>query len=191
MQKEYLLWIDIETTGLNPQHNEIIEIAYVLTDFSVKEIYEENEYVLKPIISYENVLLQMDNWCKTQHSNSGLLTKVKTALHSVYEIEYYIIDIINKYKTDNSIIYLAGNSVHFDKMFINHYMKNLSKCISHRILDVSSFSIICKNLNYKVYDKRPLKKYKHTALSDIWESINEYIYYLENFIKLQITKNKP
>ena len=84
---------------------------------------------------------------------------------------------------ENSKIYLAGNSVHFDKSFINQYMKNLSDKISYRIVDVSSFSIICKNLDVDIYDKRPLKKYKHTALSDIWESINEYQYYLNNFIK--------
>lgn len=185
MNKEYLLWIDIETTGLNPSLNEILEIAYVLTDFDLKNIYCEKNFIVKQKKNYDEILLNLDKWCMNQHTNSGLLKKVKEATSSIEDIENEILTELSKHTETKSSIYLAGNSVHFDKSFINHYMKNLSTQISYRILDVSSFSITCKNLNGEIYDKCPLKKYKHTALSDIWESINEYAYYLENFLNLK------
>jgi oligoribonuclease len=134
----------------------------------------------------------MDEWCLTQHTKSGLISKLKKADKSISTIEKELINMLNVYTETNSIIYLAGNSVHFDKKFIDYYMKDLSNKISYKILDVTSFAILCKNLNGKMFDKRPFKKYKHTALSDIWESINEYAYYIENFLNLDhnISKNK-
>jgi oligoribonuclease len=179
---EYLLWLDIETTGLDPQNNEIIELAYVLTDFKLNNIYAENHFIIKPQTEFDNLILNMNEWCKNQHSKSGLLEKVKTSICNITDVENNILNLLSTLEK-NQKVYLAGNSVHFDKSFINQYMKNLSNKISYRIVDVSSFAIICKNLDVDIYDKRPLKKYKHTALSDIWESINEYQYYLRNFIK--------
>jgi len=181
--KEYLLWIDIETSGLDYKTQHILELAYVLTDFDVKNIYSENNYVIKPQVSYELLISKMDQWCINQHTNSGLLQKVKASNYTLLDVENNILEILNKNIDKDSVIYLAGNSVHFDKLFIDIYMKNLSFRISHRILDVSSFAIACKHLNVEKFEKKPLKKYKHTALSDIWESINEYCYYVENFLE--------
>jgi oligoribonuclease len=184
MTKEYLLWIDLETTGIDPLSNEILEIAYVITDFSLKTIYHENNYVIRPKIDYDILLQRMDNWCLTQHKKTGLLDKIQTSEYYISDVDDIIINVLNNILPNDVVIYLAGNSVHFDKMFIDRYMIKLSKKISHRILDVSSFAIICKNLNCQIFNKRPLKKYRHTSLSDIWESINEYAYYLDNFINL-------
>lgn len=177
---EYLLWLDIETTGLNPSQHVIIELAYVLTDFNIKNIFKEKDYIINPDDTIENIISNMDPWCIEQHTKSNLLSKIKESKYSVEQVENLILNDLHTFLPENSKIYLAGNSVHFDKMFLNKYMKNLSDKLSHRILDVSSFAIMFKNLYNEIYDKRPLKKYKHTALSDIWESINEYIYYVEN-----------
>jgi oligoribonuclease len=145
----------------------------------------EKDYIVKPINSYNNCISQMDEWCLTHHTKNGLISKLKTAEKCIKTIEGEIIKMLDIYTETGSIIYIAGNSVHFDKKFIDHYMSDLSNKMSYKILDVTSFAILCKNLNGKIFDKRPFKKYKHTALSDIWESINEYAYYIENFLNLE------
>jgi len=186
MNNEFLLWLDIETSGLDPLKHEIIQIAYILTDFSITKVYDKKEYIINPIDPYDLLISKMDTWCLLHHSKNGILEKVKdsTDSESLINIENKILESLNSLLPNNSVIYLAGNSVHFDKMFINHYMKKLSDKLSHRILDVSSFAIMCKNLNPILYEKKPTKEYNHTALSDIQESIQEYKFYMKYFINL-------
>lgn len=176
---EWLLWIDIETTGLDIEKSKIIQIACVLTNF---DLSIENIIPEITINCEESDLLLMDEWCKNQHSKSGLLDKVKTSKININQAEETILTILNQNVSIKDKIYIAGNSVHFDKKFIDFYMPKLSKFLSYRIVDVSSFSIVYRNIFPKMHSNRPLKKLCHTAQQDIFESMEEYKYYI-NCIK--------
>jgi oligoribonuclease len=178
MNKELLLWIDLETTGLDPEKCEILELAVILSDFSTKNLYFQYEFQ----IHYDLNNLKLDNWCKIQHEKSGLLSKVEKSKLSLNWVEDFILNELSIIINNETKIYISGNSVHFDKSFIKIHMKKLYNILSHRILDVSSLAIVYKNLNIEYYNKAPVKKYKHTALDDIIESINEYRHYIK-FIK--------
>ena len=65
-----VLWVDIETTGLNPDRCQIIEIAVVLTE--QKDLYKQ---VLGPnfVIHCDRAKLEtMADWCIKNHGKSGL-----------------------------------------------------------------------------------------------------------------------
>lgn len=175
---EWLLWIDLETSGLDVNNCYILQIASILTDFNVHELFKLPEMTIK--INSEK-LDNMDPWCKEQHTQSGLIKKVKESKISLLDVENEIINFLNSKTSDQDIIYIAGNSVHFDKKFIDFHLPKLSKKLSYRIIDVSSIALVCKNLNPRVYDKRPVKTYLHTAESDLLESINEYNFYKQYF----------
>lgn len=179
-QMELLLWIDIETTGLNVEFDCILQIACVLTDFQIKKIISLPEITIK---CEDSILSEMDPWCKQQHSTSGLIEKVKQSIISLKQAESEIIKFLKKNTNEEDVLYIAGNSVHFDKKFIDYWMPNLSKVMSHRIVDVTSIALLCKNTNEEVYNQRPIKRYMHTAKDDIEESISEYKYYKEYFLK--------
>ena len=38
VSEDNLIWIDLEMTGLDPQHDQIIEIATVITDSKLEEL---------------------------------------------------------------------------------------------------------------------------------------------------------
>jgi oligoribonuclease len=42
-----LLWIDLEMTGLNPDSDTILEIAFILSDGELKNLKEGPELILK------------------------------------------------------------------------------------------------------------------------------------------------
>lgn len=170
----WLLWTDIETTGLNQDTDQILQIASVLTniDLSVRFVFPETT-----IHHPDETLSKMDTWCKEQHTRSGLVTKVQHSQTSLSEAENALLHFLNHHVAVSDVIYIAGNSVHFDKRFIDKYMPRLSSRLRHRILDVSSLSLMFDNLFPYLKTLKPEKRFSHTAEADILESIDEYDFY--------------
>lgn len=179
---DWLLWVDIETTGLDPNEDKILQLACVLTNCQDEKIHYKQEFTF---YHDEGTLLKMSEWCKEQHFKSGLVYDVLQSSWTIEDVERKIILILNQHLTIRDTVYLAGNSVHFDKSFISRLMPLLAKRCSHRIVDVSSLAIICKHLAPNLYENRPDKSHEHTAMADIMESIAEYTYYKATFLKTE------
>lgn len=179
MFSECLVWIDIETTGLDVETCKIIQISCMLSDFNVTTLIRKEEI---NIFCEDDILNVMDNWCNKTHTDSGLLEKVKNSNITLEKAEEMILQFINLYTKKDDNLYITGNSVHFDKKFIDYWMPKLSKRLNHRIIDVSSIALLCKALNKEIYDLRPVKQYAHTAENDILETIEEYRYYKRHFL---------
>jgi hypothetical protein len=75
-QREYLVWIDLEMTGLMPDTDQIIEIATVVTDKNLNVTAEGPELAIH---QPEAVLARMDAWNQRQHGGSGLLARVRSS----------------------------------------------------------------------------------------------------------------
>src|SRR5215813_2758632 len=69
---DYLVWIDLEMTGLKPDFDAIIEIATVVTD---KDLAIVAEGPVLAIHHSDEVLARMDEWNQRQHGSSGLLAR--------------------------------------------------------------------------------------------------------------------
>jgi oligoribonuclease len=95
------------------------------------------------------------------------------------EVETNIIMLLNEHVALTHKVYIAGNSVHFDKAFIKKYMPKLYARLHHRNLDVSAVSLFLKTKGTEIKCAHE-KMYRHTALADIRESIDEYKCYLKN-----------
>ena len=171
---KWLLWTDIETTGLNVENDVILQIACVLTDFKLQHEYVIPEFTFQ---CDKSKLEQMSDWCKRTHASNGLLSLIHKSTSTIQEAQDYIVNVLNCHLTVKDTLHIAGNSVHFDKKFIDKYMPGLARRLSHKILDVSSFGLVYSELLPEIYQKRPIKHYLHTASSDIMESIEEYRYY--------------
>ena len=78
----HLVWIDLEMTGLNPEHDRIIEMATIITDGDLNLIAEGPVLAIR---QEQSLLDGMDEWNQTHHSVSGLLDRM--AREGVSEIE--------------------------------------------------------------------------------------------------------
>ncbi|KAG9081258.1 hypothetical protein FS749_007803 [Ceratobasidium sp. UAMH 11750] len=111
-----LVWIDLETTGLDPTRNRIIEVAVLITDGNLDLVDEEGcSFVVK---SNKNIIDEMNDWCKMQHTISGLLTEVNEATHTAPEVADAVLEYIKRRVPLERAAHLAGSSVHFDAMFL-------------------------------------------------------------------------
>lgn len=183
---DWLLWVDIETSGLNVENDYILQLACILTNFKDTVIHYKQEFTF----GHDKFILDnMSEWCQKQHAESGLIERVLESTLQLQEAEKQILMNMNLHLTIRDKLYLAGNSVHFDKKFIDKHMPVLSSRLSHRIIDVSTVAILCKNLAPEIYEFRPTKMHCHTAMQDILESMNEYRYYRTCFINCSQSMN--
>jgi len=170
---DYLIWLDLEMSGLDPDQHVILEIASLVTDWNLEIVAEGPDIV----ISYsEDALATMDQWSKKQHKASGLIERVLASPYDCYQAEQETIRFLSSY-TEKGSSPLCGNSVWQDRRFLLRHMPTLEAFFHYRNIDVSTI----KELVKRWYPSLPPfeKKKRHLALSDIKESIRELKYYRE------------
>ncbi len=74
---DHLLWIDLETTGLSPAEDEILEIGMILTDDQLNPI-AELELLVQPS-TYGMARLAAKPYVQKMHTDNGLLRALSTA----------------------------------------------------------------------------------------------------------------
>lgn len=174
-----LIWVDMEMSGLNPDSDRIIEVAVVITNSQLETVAEGPVLVVH---QEDAVLDGMDAWNKSTHGKSGLIDKVKASVLTEAEAENQLIEFLSQY-VPSRISPMCGNSICQDRRFMARWMPKLEAYFHYRNLDVSTLKELCKRWKPDVA-KGFAKQGKHTALADIYESIEEMKYYREHFIKL-------
>ncbi len=176
-KRSHLVWIDLEMTGLNPNHDRIIEIATVVTDSNLNILDEGPVFA----ISQPQALLDgMDDWNQKQHGHSGLIKRVQDSVVTEAFAEQETIRFLKQYVKKGQSP-MCGNSIWQDRRFLGKYMPDLEQFFHYRLLDVSTLKELAKRWKPKVYNALD-KNSRHLALDDIKDSINELIHYRKYFI---------
>lgn len=174
MKKAKLLWVDLEMTGLEPDKDKILEVAAIATDMQLNEIA-----TYEAVVKVDDKLIKSrmvgDFWEKNNKTRDALIAQNETG-KPVKEVEKELLDFIDK--NFGKTIYLAGNSIHQDRKFIEREMPELDKKLHYRMLDVSAWKIYFEN----ALNKKFTKPENHRALDDINGSIEELKWYL-TFLK--------
>jgi len=179
-KKDYLIWMDLEMTGLNVDEDRIIEIATVVTDIDLSIL--DNGPVLA-IFHEQKILDGMSDWSREHHDRSGLTKRVRKSNIMLEDAEKQTYEFIKNFAEQGSAP-LCGNSIHQDRLFLARYMPVVDQYLHYRNIDVSSI----KELVYRWYPNLPRfkKTNRHTALEDIYESVDELKYYREKvFLKAE------
>lgn len=178
VQKQNLIWIDLEMTGLNPETDQIIEIATIVTDSELNVLAEGPSMAIH---ATDEALNAMDEWCTTHHGASGLTQRVRDSLISVQDAEAQTLAFLEQW-AEKGASPLCGNSIHQDRRFLVKYMPQLEAYCHYRNVDVSTVKELAKRWAPDVA-KGVKKQGAHLALDDIRESIEELKYYREHLFK--------
>jgi oligoribonuclease len=160
-------------TGLSLQHDALIEVAALVTDFDLNVLGDGVDIVIKPPTE---ALEQMDDFVRDMHISSGLLAELDRGV-SVAEAEQLVLDYIKQHCPEGSRPPLAGNTIGTDRMFLARDMPALETFLHYRVVDVSSIKELSRRWYPRAYFAAPAKHGNHRALADITESIEELRYY--------------
>ena len=162
-----IVWLDLETTGLDPQRDSILEVAVEVVDAPIpRMILHRSQHVLQfgdPRAIGRNIherVLEM-------HTQNGLWAECARSSLTAANVEVLVMDELRPFVQPGQLLTLAGSSVHFDLGFLRSRMPNLARMFSHRLLDVSAIKIFCEGLGMPSAARG---EPAHRAAADIIES---------------------
>lgn len=179
INENWLIWIDLEMTGLDPNRDEIIEIATVITDSALDEVaVGPNIAIQVP----EALLGSMDEWNTRTHTESGLVQRCLESSVDTAEAERMTLEFVADWVPPD-ISPMCGNSICQDRRFLARLMPELEDYFHYRNLDVSTIKELALRWAPAIAAGFS-KDSRHLALDDIRDSIEELKYYRQFMGKL-------
>jgi oligoribonuclease len=169
----YLVWIDLEMTGLDPERHVILEIASIITNGSLEIVAEGPNLAIRHA---PEVFSAMEPWSRRHHEASGLTARAMASAYDTPSAEDETLAFVSSHCRKGKSP-LCGNSIWQDRRFLSKHMPRLEAFFHYRNIDVSSV----KELVNRWYPRLPryVKRKTHLAMDDIRESIGELAYYRE------------
>lgn len=170
---KYILWMDLEMTGLDPIEDRILEVGAIITDWNFKEIavYEAVKKVGPALVKRRMVGPFWDEYSDVRDE----LMKQNLSGKSGRTVENELLAFIDEHVGDDDKVLLAGNSIHQDRRFIVNEWTRLDARLHYRMLDVTAWKVVFEGK----FGKKFAKPEAHRALEDIRGSIDELRYYLK------------
>lgn len=165
-----IYWLDVETTGLSPERDALLELAYAEADLG-------RPFDLSPV---QSAVLRYPSQVDgkgappltplilAMHTKNGLLAECARSLLGVADLEEHLLSVVPEVADREEMPTLAGSSVHFDHGFLRAKMPRLAARFSHRYYDVSAVKLFCRSLGMP---KLPRAE-AHRAAADIVESMS-------------------
>lgn len=159
-------------SGLDTVKDTVLEIATIITDGELNILAEGPVCAVR---QDEDILMAMDDWNRSHHTDSGLWQRVVSSPMDMSAVESSQIEFLQKW-VKKGVSPMCGNSVCQDRRFLHRLMPELESWFHYRNLDVSTLKVL-SNLWMSAALKAFDKENRHEALSDIRESIEELRYY--------------
>lgn len=192
-----LWYVDLETTGLNPQEDHVLEIAVAESTLENPYEYTHTFHTVFPFKGRSIDMCKIDPFVLAMHSKSGLWLECANGkriykgydnqpdvvgtidypealrlLKRYFSVRIYDLNVqANKNGLPPVKITIGGSSVHFDMDFLKVLFSpdtdNCLNSLSHRHFDVSAIKLFCKSKGMPDIPKGEA----HRAKDDIVESI--------------------
>lgn len=175
------VWIDLEMTGLNPEVDQILEIAVVVTGADLVPLGEMTRVVHQS----EETLEKMSKVVQRMHTRNGLIKDVLASTVTLREAERAAMSLVVEHCLPGEA-FLCGNSVHHDWRFLARHMTRLEQYLHYRQVDVSTIKVLVQAWSSTL--AYPKEVSEHRALGDIHASIEELRYYCEKVFRTPLAE---
>lgn len=167
-----IVWLDLETTGLDPERCDILELAAIITDDALNEVARMRQVIYSPMahaVLERNTKPAGDNQLRFYIGAPVLPDPTVIEMHTVNGLW-------NEVPTGYAIATA-------DRMFAS-WLKRYSQVaeLHYRNIDVTSINQTTKRFFPAMYAARPNNETKgHRAMADVEESLRVYKFYINAF----------
>jgi oligoribonuclease len=159
-----ILWCDLETTGLDFVGGKILEVSAIVTDTKFNELESFSHVVGWK----DDIVSHMNDYVRNMHTANGLLDEVRFSIKDLYLVDCYFANFIGEHFGSEKPL-LTGNTISFDRTFIQQHMPKSSSLLHYRTMDVSGM-VEAVSVFGGIEIARPASS-KHRGLPDIRDSI--------------------
>jgi oligoribonuclease len=175
---KYFLFLDGETTGLDPSSDALLELAWFLTNDQLEIISEPRTFAVHIDEGHTLASLSaMNDFVRNMHTTTGLLEDLEDGATLDYIFATLVSD-IEEYVALDDTLHIAGLSIHFDVDFLKANDFNLfsdiyphKAKIHHRHLDLSSVKLLFSTVPGLTEHIGAADPGGHRALADCYEAL--------------------
>lgn len=184
MDESSIIWVDVESTGVDAYEDYLLEIAAAVTDMSGNVISDLIEFIIPPTENLGSIQNFTNKRVLDMHEQSGLWRDLWNAgAITMSEVDRELSDWVDRLGLSPSKTFFGGNSITLDREFVEYNLPEFYAHFSHRSIDVTSIALMLQgNFDLENFQKRLL----HRAGSDVLESIEEYKFYLYYLRELKL-----
>lgn len=162
-----LLWVDVETTGLDPQCDQLLEVGMRATGGDLKDL-------VPPFHTAIRWTGEPDAFIQRMHGPNGLLAEcahpsTPTLREAAVEAGSWMRMLEDGFP--DARILPAGSTVRFDRGFLDRWMPGLLGHADHRSLDVSALDEAARMWSPRLWEARPAKTTDHRCMHCLEDSL--------------------
>jgi oligoribonuclease len=175
-----MVWIDVETTGLNPEDSLLLEVGVRVTDLDLNEVARFSQVVGHSRSVLDQARSECGDFVLEMHSASGLWNACDEVNPDVFSID----TILSAWVTRKGLVGepLCGSSLRLDRDFIEFFLPKTAEKFHYRSIDNSTIKELCRRYNPDLFAKVADTEATHRVDDCLDASIAEFRFYLENFL---------
>ncbi len=181
--EERLVWIDLETTGLDEDKDLILEVACIITNNELKEIGRFESVVAQ---HEGEVARRMGPKVRDMHHESSLLLSLMQAKADIHDVQRSLLRMFQDCHVGVLKGKLAGSTAAFDRRFLAKHMPLTMAFFDHRTFDTSTLKEAVRM--WDVVDLLPKQEAwaKHRAMADIEYSLELARHVRKTYFKIVV-----
>lgn len=174
-----LVWVDLETTGLDENRDQILEVACVITRGASLEPVAHFEVVTDGAARVE--FRSLHTAVQNMHRDNGLwMDSLQSGVpieQAAFRFEQFL-----SHNVEKGAAQLAGSTVSFDRRFLRKWMPEVERWLHYRNLDVTALNELARRWMPEKYEARPTTLTPaHRGMADLEGSIAVLRHYLVAF----------